>query len=82
MLCCGEADYPPVGVVDTVFMNDSRFANDEAFVSQEKLDETLRMWVGLSSGTYGLSRTEEAGRGQDMEWDGSDGTTLLTGDRV
>lgn len=30
-------------------MNDSRFANDEAFLSQEKLTETLAEWVSLSS---------------------------------
>lgn len=41
-----------VGFTDTVFMNDSRFANAESFHDEDKLRETLRNWVELSSSMF------------------------------
>jgi hypothetical protein len=38
-----------VGFVDTVFMNDSKYANEEAFLSMDSLLEALKQWVPLSS---------------------------------
>ena len=38
-----------VGFVDTVFMNDTKYANEEAFLSMDNLLETLKQWVPLSS---------------------------------
>ena len=38
-----------VGFVDKVFMNDSQYANEEAFLSAGALVETLMNWLPLSS---------------------------------
>lgn len=40
-------------------MNESKYANEGAFLSEDKLAETLRYWVPLSSSKsmkYGLDR--------------------------
>ena len=38
-----------VGFVDAVFMNDTKYANEEAFLSIDNLLETLKQWAPLSS---------------------------------
>ena len=40
-----------VGFVHKLFMNDSKYANGEAFLSMDNLLETLKQWVPLSSST-------------------------------
>ena len=40
-----------VGFVHHVFMNDTKYANGEAFLSMDNLLETLKQWVPLSSST-------------------------------
>jgi hypothetical protein len=38
-----------VGFVNTVFLNNTKYANKEAFLSMDNLLETLKQWVPLSS---------------------------------
>ena len=47
-----HTDVSKVGYVDKVFMNDTRFANEDAFMTKEALYDTLREWVALSSSRH------------------------------
>jgi len=44
------------GFLDKVFMNDSKFANEEALADPEKLRATLKQWLPLSSKGRGYVR--------------------------
>jgi hypothetical protein len=42
-----------VGYTYKVFMNDTTYANEEAFLNETKLLETLRNWIPMSSSESG-----------------------------
>ncbi|KAK3072014.1 hypothetical protein LTR53_007602 [Teratosphaeriaceae sp. CCFEE 6253] len=50
------------GFVDTVFMNDTKYANEAAFADLDALIKTLKEWLPLSSKGRGYVRIPEAER--------------------
>ena len=76
-----------VGFVNKVFMNDTRFANEDALADPEKLRETLKEWLPMSSSMclvvwrLGQRLTETEGRGYVRvpveEREGMDGPPYL-----
>lgn len=49
-----RTDLVAVGFVNRVFMNDTTFANEDALADPEKLRETLKEWLPMSSSTCQL----------------------------
>ena len=60
---CTLTDFA-VGYVEKVFMNDTRYANEDAFMSEENLEKTLKEWLPLSSSQ---SPPQELSRGPQAD---------------